>query len=855
MNISYKWLSRYINLTEPAEEVAKHLTSIGLEVGTVEKIQTIKGGLEGLVVAEVLTCVEHPNSDHLHITTVRLTPEAEPVQIVCGAPNVAAGQKVICATIGTVLYSGDESFTIKKSKIRGVESFGMLCAEDEIGIGNSHDGIIVLPHDAPVGMPAKEYYHIEDDYLIEVDITPNRSDACSHYGVARDLYAYYTNAEGNTCAKNDTTTERRDKITLTKPDISAFKVQSHSLPIEVIVENTTACPRYTGVTIRGVEVKPSPDRLQDALRAIGLRPINNVVDCTNFVLHEMGQALHAFDADKIKGGKVIVKNVAEGTKFVTLDEVERSLSAADLMICNAEEPMCIAGVFGGLDSGVTEETKNVFLESAYFDPVSIRKTARRHGLSTDASFRYERGCDPNNTLYVLKRCALLIQEVAGGEIAMEVAVGGSEQPFAPFEVEFNIARAQRLIGKQISAEKIENILHSLEIDIARKDGDDWTLLVPRYRVDVQRECDVVEDILRIYGYNNIEFPEKVNTNLVYGKKPDPVFLQRRISEQLSAEGFNEILNNSLTKTSYYEGSAVYPLEHCVRILNPLSSDLGVMRQTMLFGGLESIERNVNRKNTDLKFYEFGNCYHYAKDSDYRTFGDVLHKRQDSEQSAEPINNYSEETHLALWITGNKSAQTWAHAEEKTSFYLLHAYIRNILTRMGVNIDKCALQELHDGDPLNELYSDGMHIIAPNGKQVAFIGIVSPKVLKRFDINSPVFYADLNWQILLKQNKRYKPVIEDLPRFPEVRRDFALLIDKNIRFEDLRKAAFETEKKLLRQVFLFDVYEGKNLPAGKKSYAIACILQDPDNTLKVNQIDNIMARIRKTFEDKFEAQLR
>lgn len=830
MNISYKWLRRYLNLTDDAQTVAKNLTSIGLEVGTVEKVQTIRGGLEGLVVAEVLKCEPHPNSDHLHITQTRIAPEAAPVQIVCGAPNVAAGQKVICATIGTVLYSGEESFTIKRSKIRGEESFGMLCAEDEIGIGTSHDGIIVLPQDAPVGMPAKEYYHVEDDYLIEVDITPNRSDACSHYGVARDLYAFYKAHGVN--------------LQLTKPSVDDFKIDNHNLEVKVSVENAAACPRYTGVTISGVSVQPSPEWLQNALRTIALRPINNVVDCTNFVLHEAGQALHAFDADKITGKEIIVKNVAAGTKFVTLDETQRTLSDADLMICNAEKPMCIAGVFGGLDSGVTEQTTNVFLESAYFDPVSIRKTARRHQLSTDASFRYERGCDPNNTLYVLKRCALLIQETAGGKISMEVTdvVNGKEKntqvtPFEPWQVELSISRINSLIGKKIGEDTIENILNALEIDILRKDNDIWHVAVPRYRVDVQRECDVVEDMLRIYGYNNVEFPEKVNTNLVYGRKPDPVFLQRRISEQLTAQGFNEIMNNSLTKVSYYENSSVYPLEHCVRIMNPLSSDLGVMRQTLLYGGLESIQRNVNRQNNNLRFYEFGNCYHFDKT-----------KAEDTE--AAPIKAYSEETHLALWLTGNKTSQSWTQKEEPVSFYQLRAYVDNLLRRLGVSIDRCTTEDMND-----EMFTDGLRLLAPNGKALGFIGIVNKKLLKQFDIASPVYYADLDWKLLLKQNKQYKPVINDLPRFPEVKRDLALLVDKSVRFADLKKAAFETERKLLKQVVLFDVYEGKTLDSGKKSYALSFILQDEQNTLKDKQIENIMQRLQKTFEEKFDAHLR
>lgn len=838
MNISYNWLKRYITLNDSAEEVAKILTSIGLEVGKVEKVQTIKGGLEGLVVGEVITCVDHPNSDHLHITTTRVAPDAEPLQIVCGAPNVAAGQKVIVATVGTVLYDGDEKFTIKKGKIRGEESLGMICAEDEIGVGTSHDGIMVLPADTPVGMPAKEYFGVEDDTLIEVDITPNRADAASHYGVARDLYAYYQ-AKGN------------KDIQLEKPSVEAFQVNNNELPIEVLVENADACPRYSGVSIKGVTIQESPDWLKKALNTIGIRPINNVVDATNFVLHEMGQALHSFDADKIKGQKVIVKNANKGQKFTTLDGIERTLSAADLMICNAEEPMCIAGVFGGQDSGITETTKNVFLESAYFNPVSIRKTARRHQLSTDASFRYERGCDSNNTLYVLKRCALLIQEVAGGQIAMEVVdvLNGEkleakgEKYFAPFSVELNIDRVNTLIGKELSEELIATILQALEMEIYSQEGNIWQIGVPRYRVDVQRECDVVEDILRIYGYNNVEFPEKLNTSLSYNPKPNPVALQIRISEQLTAQGFNEILNNSLTKVSYYEPLQGLSLDTCVKIMNPLSQDLGVMRQTLLFGGLESIQRNANRKNADLKFYEFGNCYHYSA----QKIAD--RQAKDPHWTYDPLYAYYEEPHLALWITGNKTAQSWVQKEEKTTFYQLHAYTANVLHRLGIRTFKL--------EPMaaNELFDDGLTILAPNGKQIGVMAIVAKKQLKAFDIDNPVYYADLDWNMLLRLNKQYKPVINDLPKYPEVKRDFALLVDKAVSFADLAQAAYATEKKLLKAVNLFDVYEGKNLEAGKKSYALSFILQDAENTLKDKQIEAIMAKLQKTFEEKFGAKLR
>ena len=834
MNISYKWLKRYIDLQDDAQTVAKILTSIGLEVGTVETVETIRGGLKGLVVGEVLTCEPHPNSDHLHITKVNIG-EGEPLPIVCGAPNVAAGQKVIVATVGTVLYDGDESFTIKKGKLRGEDSWGMICAEDEIGVGTDHAGIIVLPADTPVGMPAAEFYHVENDAVIEVDITPNRSDACSHFGVARDLYAYYKAHNNPTSALPS-----REGVQLTKPSVEEFKEEDQTSPISVFVDAPDAAPRYSGLYIKGVEVKESPEWLKNSLLAIGLRPINNVVDVTNFVLHEMGQALHAFDADKIKGNEIHVRYAKQGEKFVTLDGVEREMDSRDLMIANKEEAMCIAGVFGGLESGVTENTKNIFLESAYFDPVTIRKTSRRHQLQTDASFRYERGCDPCNTLYVLKRAALLIKEVANAEqVGLILDNSASQELLKPWSVTIDINRVNSLIGKAIGEDTIETILKALEINIVAKIGDSWQLEVPRYRVDVQRECDVVEDILRIYGYDNVEFPEKLNTSLAYGVKPDPEKLRRRIAEQLTAQGFNEILNNSLTKVSYYEPLTQLTLDTCVKIMNPLSQDLGVMRQTLLFGGLESIARNANRKNSDLKFYEFGNCYHYKANPAARE-----HNPENS------LVEYSEEPHMALWITGNKAAQTWVRKEEKTTFYQLRAYVNNILVRLGVDLSKTTVERLE-----NELFSDGLVLKATNGKALGFIGIVARKQLKAFDIEQEVFYADLGWNQLLKQNKQYKAVINDLPKYPEVKRDFALLVDKTVEFADLARAAFATEKKLLKNVYLFDVYEGKNLEAGKKSYALSFILQDAENTLKDTQIENIMNRMKATFEEKFHATLR
>ena len=829
MNISYKWLKRYIDLQDDPETVAKILTSIGLEVGTVETVETIRGGLKGLVVGEVLTCVPHPNSDHLHLTTVNIG-EPEPLPIVCGAPNVAAGQKVIVATIGTVLYDGDQSFTIKKGKLRGEDSFGMICAEDEIGVGTDHAGIIVLPADTPVGMTAAEYYHIENDNIIEVDITPNRSDAASHYGVARDLYAYYK-AHGQNIRLEKPSVEKFDKCQMT----TALPIdRNDKCQITVHVDAPDACPRYTGVSIKGVTIKESPEWLKNSLLAIGLRPINNIVDVTNFVLHECGQALHAFDADKIKGNEIHVRYARQGEKFVTLDGVEREMNERDLMIANDSEAMCIAGVFGGLESGVTENTKNIFLESAYFDPVTIRKTSRRHQLQTDASFRYERGCDPCNTLYVLKRAALLVQEVAGGQISMEVTDNG-KSVWEPWTVTIDIKRVNSLIGKAIGEDTIETILTALEINIVEKAGNEWRLEVPRYRVDVQRECDVVEEILRIYGYDNVEFPDKLNTSLAYGIKPDPEKLRRKIAEQLTAQGFNEILNNSLTKVAYYEPLTQLTLDTCVKIMNPLSQDLGVMRQTLLFGGLESIARNANRKNSDLKFYEFGNCYHY---------------KTSNPLTSNPLIRYSEEPHLGLWLTGNKDAQSWVRKDEKTSFFQLHAYVNNILLRLGVELAKVTVERLE-----NELFSDGLVLKAANGKALGFIGIVNRKQLKAFDIDQEVFYADLDWNQLIKQNKQFKPLIVDLPKYPEVKRDFALLVDKTVEFADLARAAFGVEKKLLKNVFLFDVYEGKNLEEGKKSYALSFILQDAENTLKDTQIENVMNRLKKAFEDQFHATLR
>lgn len=820
MNISYNWLKEYLDFDLQPEEVSAALTSIGLETGGVEEVQTIKGGLEGLVIGEVLTCVEHPNSDHLHITTVNVGGE-EPLQIVCGAPNVAAGQKVVVAVNGTKLYDGDEVFTIKRSKIRGVESNGMICAEDEIGIGTDHAGIIVLPADAVVGTPAKEYYNVKSDYVLEVDITPNRVDGTSHFGVARDLAAYLK--------QNGKPTE------LKRPSVDAFKIDDETPAIEVIVENTEACPRYSGVTIKGVTVKESPEWLKNRLNIIGLRPINNVVDVTNYVLHEMGQPLHSFDAGKVTGDKVIVKTMPEGTKFVTLDGVERTLTDRDLMICNTEEAMCIGGVFGGLDSGVTEQTTDVFLESACFHPTWIRKTARRFGLNTDASFRFERGLDANNTIYVLKRAALLIQEVAGGKITGSIQ-DVYPNPVQPYTVELTYNKINSLIGKDIPVETVKSILASLEMEIVSETTEGLTIHVPVYRIDVQRDVDVIEDILRIYGYNNIEFSDSVKSNLSYKTATDRSYdLQNLISEQLCGSGFNEIMNNSLTRSAYYDELTTYPVSHCVMLMNPLSADLNGMRQTLLFGGLESIEHNVKRKNGNIRFFEFGNCYDY----------NVEKKREDA-----TLAEFSEDYRLGLWVCGDRVENSWAHADEKATVYELKAYVENILIRLGVNLKKVVF-----GNLSNDIYSTGVSITTTSGRELGTFGIVNRKICKAMDIDFEVYYAELSWTLLMKETKKNKVTFSEISKFPAVKRDLALLLDKSVQFAEIEKIAEESERKLLKKVSLFDVYEGKNLPAGKKSYAVSFYLQDETKTLNDKQIDAIMQKIRKNLESKLGASLR
>ena len=822
MNISYKWLKEYVDFDLSAEEVAVALTSIGLEVGSVEEVQTIRGGLKGLVVGHVLTCEAHPNSDHMHITTVDLGNGEAPTQIVCGAHNVAAGQKVIVATLGTKLYEGDSEFTIKKSKLRGVESNGMICAEDEIGVGTNHDGIMVLPAETQVGTPAAEYFGLESDFLLEVDITPNRADACSHRGVARDLYAYLL--------RNNLPTA------LHRPTDEAFSVDNHDLPIEVVVENTEACPRYCAVTVSGCEVKESPKWLQDKLTTIGLRPINNIVDITNYVMMAYGQPLHCFDADMVKGNKVVVKSMPEGTKFVTLDGEEHTLSDRDLAICNAEEPMCIAGVFGGKGSGTYETTTNVLFESAYFHPTWIRKSARRHGLNTDASFRFERGIDPDGQIYALKQAALLAKESAGGTISMEIVDVEAPGLTKKFEVELPYQYTTDIIGKDIPHTLIKTIVEALDMKVVEETPEALRLEVPAYRVDVQRPCDVVEDVLRIYGYNNVEIPTSLKSSLTIKGIHDVSFrLQTLVSEQLVGCGFNEILNNSLTREAYYNESKTYAPEHLVRLINPLSTDLNVMRQTLLFGGLESIAHNANRKASNLRFFEFGNCYHF--DADKKNPEKVLA-------------GYSEEQHLGLSLTGKRVEDSWAHADEASNIYELKAYALNVLKRLGISLAGLLVE-----DGKSDIFSKSIAVTDRNGKLYLELGLVKKTFLVACEVEQEVYYADFNWSLLMKKLPKKEVSYKELPKFPAVRRDLALLLDSSVKFADIERIAFATEKKLLRRVELFDVYEGKQLEAGKKSYAVAFTLQDETKTMNDKQTEAIMGKIIAQLEKQLGATLR
>ena len=820
MNISYNWLKRYLATDLPAERIAEVLTDIGLEVEGFEKIETVKGGLAGVVVGEVLTCEDHPDSDHLHVTTVDVG-EGEPLRIVCGAANCRAGLKVLCAKIGAVLYpnGGDEEFKIKRSKIRGVESLGMLCAEDELGIGPSHEGIVELPADAPVGMAAKEYLRVEDDYLIEVGLTPNRVDAASHIGVARDLAAYLRS--------------RGERTEVKWPDVSAFAVDNHDLPVAIRVENHEACPRYVGITVSGCKIGPSPEWMQNCLRAAGINPKNNLVDITNFVLFELGQPLHAFDAAKIEGREVVVRTCAEGTPFVTLDGVERKLTDKDLMICSAERPMCIAGVFGGLDSGISETTTDVFIESAYFNPVWVRKTAKRFGLNTDSSFRFERGIDPNLQVYAAKRAALLMKELAGGTISSEIT-DICPVPAADFVFDVSFARINALIGKEIPQQTVRTILAALDVKILSEQEGRLTVAVPPYRVDVQREADLIEDILRIYGYNNVEVPSRVRSTLSYAPKPDRSKLMNLAADFLTDNGFTEIMSNSLTKAAYYEGLAACPPERCVRIINPLSADLNVMRQTLLFNMLEAVCLNINHKNGDLKLYEFGNCYFY----------DEAKRTEENHLAA-----YSEEYRLAIAVTGVTTPQSWNTKPEKASFFTLRAVAEKLLRRFGIDI-----YALKSEPTQSDLFAEGL-TMSLNGKELLQIGVVSGKLRRLTDVKQEVYYLEMNFDALVRSTKKHRIAAEELSKFPEVKRDLALLVDRDVTFAALRSVALATERKLLKSVSLFDVYEGDKLPAGKKSYALSFILEDKTRTLDDKTIERVMANLTRQFEQQCGAQVR
>ena len=815
MNISYKWLKDYVDFDLTPQQVCDALTSTGLEVDALEEVQSIRGGLKGLYVGQVLTCEAHPNSDHLHVTTVDLG-KGEPSQIVCGAPNVAAGQKVIVADLGCVLYDGDNEFVIKKSKLRGVESCGMICAEDEIGIGSSRAGIIVLPENAPVGQPAAEYYHLESDWLIEVDITANRADALSHWGVARDLYAWMK--------------QNGYETSLHRPVVEGFPVDNHDLPIDVVIENSEACRRYACVSITDCDVKESPEWLKTRLTTVGLRPINNIVDITNYIMFAYGQPLHCFDADMVTGHKIVVKTMPEGTPFITLDGVEHKLSDRDLAICNAEEPMCIAGVFGGKGSGTYETTKNVVLESAYFHPTWIRKSARRHGLSTDASFRFERGIDPNGVIYALQQAAIMCRELAGGKVSMEIRdVYPSPIENAKVELSFNYVKS--LIGKDIPHDTIKNICTSLEMKILGETPEGVTIEVPAYRVDVQRPCDVVEDILRIYGYNNVEIPTQLKGSLVIkGDEDRKHKLANLVSEQMVGEGFNEILNNSLTKAAYYSDE-----QKLVKIMNPLSSDLNVMRQTLLYGGLESIAHNANRRNQNLRFFEFGNVYYFDPEK---------------QNEDDPMQAYKEQFHLGLWLTGKRVEGSWAHQNEDSSFYELSAYVENVLRRIGLKAGM-AVRKKSD----NPIFSAGITIENRGGKKLVEMGVLAKKLQKQFGIDNTVYYAEMNWTQLMKATKKNEVKFTEVPKFPVVSRDLALLVDNSVEFAQIEQIARQTEKKFLKRVELFDVYEGDKLPAGKKSYAVNFILQDEEKTMGDKQIEAIMSKLIANLKKQLNAELR
>lgn len=829
MNISYKWLQRYISVGMEPRELAAVLTSTGLECDTVEEVESIRGGLRGVVVGKVLTCEPHPNSDHLHVTTVDVGADA-PLDIVCGAPNVAAGQTVVVATLGTVLYDGDKEIKMKKSKIRGVESNGMICAEDELGLGTSHDGIMVLPDGVKPGTPAAEYFNLSSDYCLEVELTPNRVDAASHYGVARDLKA----KQWCELAQKQADAEYPE---INVPDVSAFHVDRPDGAVKVTVEDRQGCPRYSGVTIRNVKVAESPQWLKDLLTATGQRPINNIVDITNFILLGIGQPLHCFDLNHVKGDEIVVRTCPEGTKFTTLDGVERTLNGADLMICDAEKPMCIAGVFGGLDSGVTEATTDVFIESAWFNPTRIRRTARRHGLSTDASFRYERGTDPQITTYAARLAAVLIQELAGGEVCGDI-LDIYPEPVKPVEMDFSLPYCSRLIGYEIPRQLVITTLRALEFAVVETpDPEVLHLTVPTYRVDVTRPCDVVEEVLRIYGYNNIPIPERTTIALSQPQDSDlSNEMQQIVSNQLTAQCFNEIMNNSLTSLTYYDGLEQMNPERCVKVMNPLSSELGVMRQTLLFGGLESLERNIKRRSANLRMYEFGNVY--------------SRNPQKESTKEHPLAPYSERMELALWMTGKKTCGSWTAADAENTVYEMRGTVEAVLRKLGINPAQLTPVQGED-----EIFCAKINLMTRQGNCVAAIGLVRRRLLHMFDIEQPVVYACLDWKTVFSMARKNVVEFSELPKTQGVDRDLALLVDRNVKFAEIEAAAYKAGGKLLRDVRLFDVYEGDRLPEGKKSYAISLTLQDPEKTLNDKAIDAMMSRIVNSIKQATGAELR
>ncbi len=816
MKISYKWLKNYVDTDLSPEEIAKILTNTGLEVEGIERYESIEGGLEGLVVGKVNACSKHPNADNLSVTKVDVGEDRE-LPIVCGAPNVAEGQKVAVAKVGTTLKMNNKPFEIKKTKIRGEASEGMICAEDEVGMGDSHEGIMVLDDNAPVGQPLKDYFEVETDTVLEIDLTPNRIDGASHIGSARDLVAYLKQASD---------------IELKTPDVSSFKKDNDSLKIGVEIDNPEACPRYSGVTLTDIEVKPSPEWLQNRLKAIGLTPINNLVDISNFVLHETGHPLHFFDADKIQDNKIVVKTLPEGTSFITLDEEKRKLSSEDLMICDTKNPLCIAGVLGGINSGVTEQTKNVFIESAYFNSKYIRKTAKRHGLSTDASYRFERGADPNNTLLPLKRAALLVKELTQGNISSGI-VDNCPKPIHNAKVNLKLEDLSRIGGISIDLSSLKNILGSLDIQIINETSEALELQIPTYRVDVTREVDVIEEILRIYGYNNVETTQKLKSSLSYTEEIDKEKYGEAISEFLAGKGFNEIMSNSITKADYYNELQTYPKDNLVMLHNPLSNDLNAMRQTLLFGGLETIAFNRNRQRTDLKLFEIGNCYQ------------LLNK----EETQHVLDNYSEESHLGIFITGNMHRENWTIKSQPTNFFHLKGYVENILNRLGIETNKLKMEEVE-----NEIFAQGLTYKLKK-QTLATFGVVHEDLLEQFNIETDVFYADMNYDKLLQLAEKNTITYKEIPKFPEVRRDLALLLDDDIKFEQIRELAYQSERKFLKNVSVFDVYRGEKLGANKKSYGVSFILQDEKQTLTDKQIDKIMNKFIKTFKDKLGAEIR